>query len=342
MKAIVIHAAKDLRIEDRQMKTPGFNEVIVSIKVGGICGSDLHYYKNGGFGPVRLREPMILGHEVCGEITKVGSNVKELRIGQLVAISPSRPCKACIYCFRAQPNHCENMRFYGSAISFPHIQGAFQQSILADVSQCIPADGLQAAEAAMAEPLAVSLHAIKQARVLIGKTVLITGCGPIGIMTILLAKWAGSTKIIATGRSEFTLKKAILAGADVVHNVAKNPDALNSLNVGKGQVDVHFECSGSEIAFRNGIAALRPKARLIQVGIGQDISVPLQALVAKEITVRGSFRFHDEFLSAIKMMQQGLINVKPFVTHNFPLTRALEAFEVAMNKEESLKVQITF
>jgi L-idonate 5-dehydrogenase len=185
MKAIVIHAAKDLRIEERKTETPRANQVLISLKVGGICGSDLHYYKNGGFGPIKLREPMVLGHEVSGEIVEIGSDVEGLCIGQLVAISPSRPCKACEYCLRGQPNHCENMRFYGSAMPFPHIQGAFQQTIVADASQCAPADGLQASEAAMAEPLSVSLHAVTQASNLVGETVLITGCGPIGIMTIL-------------------------------------------------------------------------------------------------------------------------------------------------------------
>jgi L-idonate 5-dehydrogenase len=342
MKAIVIHAAQDLRIEERQTKPPTANEVLISLKVGGICGSDLHYYKNGGFGPIKLREPMVLGHEVSGEIVDIGSDVEGLRIGQLVAISPSRPCKACEYCLRAQLNHCENMRFYGSAMPFPHIHGAFQQSIVADVSQCAPADGLQAAEAAMAEPLSVSLHAVKQAGNLVGKTVLITGCGPIGIMTILAARRAGATKIIATDLSEFTLEKATLAGADVIHNVATNLESLSSLNVGKGQVDVHFECSGSETALRCGVAALRPNGCLIQLGLGGDMSIPMQALTAKEITLKGSFRFHEEFLTAVQMMQKGLIDVRPFVTHSFPLERVHEAFDAAMNRETALKVQITF
>jgi L-idonate 5-dehydrogenase len=185
---------------------------------------------------------MVLGHEVSGEIAEIGSDVEGLSIGQLVAISPSRPCKAREYCLRARLNHCENMRFYGSAMPFPHIRGAFQQSIVAEVSQCALAGGLQAAEAAMAELLSVSLHEVKQAGNLVGKTVLITGCGPIGIMTILAVRMAGAAKIIATDLWEFTLQKATLPGADVIHNVATNPDALSSLNVGKGQVDVHFEC----------------------------------------------------------------------------------------------------
>jgi L-idonate 5-dehydrogenase len=183
---------------------------------------------------------------------------------------------------------------------------------------------------------------VRQAGNLVGKTVLITGCGPIGIMAILAARRAGAAKIIATDLSAFTLDKAIVAGADEAHNVATNPDALSSLNIGKGQVDVHFECSGSEVALRSGVAALRPKGCLIQLGLGGDMSIPMQALTAKEITLKGSFRFHEEFLTAVQMMQKGLIDVRPFVTHSFPLTQALDAFNVASDKETALKVQIMF
>jgi L-idonate 5-dehydrogenase len=201
---------------------------------------------------------------------------------------------------------------------------------------------LQAAEAAMAEPLSVSLHAVTRAGNLVGKTVLITGCGPIGIMTILAARRAGASKIIATDLSDFTLEKATLAGANEIHNVNTNPDALSPFNIGKGQVDVHFECSGSEFALRSGVLALRPKGCLIQLGLGGDMSIPMQALTAKEINLKGSFRFHEEFLIAVQMMQQGLIDVKPFVTHSFPLMQALDAFEAALDRETALKVQITF
>ena len=127
MKAIVAHAARDLRIEDRDAPTPGPGQVLIRLKAGGICGSDLHYYLHGGFGPIQLKEPMILGHEVSGEILHQGAGVEGLQTGQLVAVSPSRPCSMCEYCLNGQQNHCLNMRFYGSAMPFPHIQGAFQE-----------------------------------------------------------------------------------------------------------------------------------------------------------------------------------------------------------------------
>ena len=125
MNALVIHAPRDLRIENVETPDPEQDEVIVDIEVGGVCGSDLHYYNHGGFGSVKLKAPMILGHEVSGRVSKLGSDSTDLAVGDLVAVSPSRPCFQCSYCTEGLHNHCENMQFYGSAMPWPHIQGAF-------------------------------------------------------------------------------------------------------------------------------------------------------------------------------------------------------------------------
>jgi Zn-dependent alcohol dehydrogenases len=116
MKAVVIHGAKDLRIEDREVETVGPGQVEVAIEAGGICGSDLHYYNHGGFGTVRVREPMILGHEVSGTVRALGEGISGLAVGDRVAVSPSRPCSTCEFCLKGMQNHCFNMRFYGSAM----------------------------------------------------------------------------------------------------------------------------------------------------------------------------------------------------------------------------------
>ena len=198
MKSIVIHAAKDLRIEDQPTTDPKQGEVQIDIAAGGICGSDLPYYQHGGIGDaIRLKEPMVLGHEVSGHITKIGAGVTNLKVGQLITVSPSRPCGSCDYCQKGQQNHCLNMRFYGSAMPYPHIQGAFPQTLNANASQCAVAEGLTAAEAAMAEPLAVCLHATNIAGSLLGKSVLVTGCGPIGVLSIMCARRAGADLIVA-------------------------------------------------------------------------------------------------------------------------------------------------
>lgn len=341
MHAIVIHAAKDLRLEQRTaVSDPGQNEVLVEMSVGGICGSDLHYYNNGGFGAVRLREPMVLGHEVSGTIRALGPGVSGFEIGQLVAVSPSRPCRSCSYCLRGQPNHCKNMRFYGSAMPFPHVQGAFQQRLIADARQCVIADGLSAAQAAMAEPLAVCLHGVHQAGDLVGKTVLVTGCGPIGALTILAARRAGAARIIATDLSDYTLGVARQCGADITVNVTQDADVLHDLSQGKGTVDVHFECSGAAPALASGVATLRPGGTLVQLGMGGDMTVPMQAITAKELTLRGSFRFHPEFATAIELMQKGLIDVAPLITHSFAIEDAVAAFDMASDRTQAMKVQI--
>ncbi len=223
MKAIVAHGAKDVRIEDRPEEKPGPGEVRLCLARGGICGSDLHYYNHGGFGAVRLREPMVLGHEVSAVIEELGEGVEGLKIGGLVAVSPSRPCRTCRFCQEGLHNQCLNMRFYGSAMPFPHIQGAFREVLVADALQCVPADGLSAGEAAMAEPLAVTLHATRRAGDLLGKRVLVTGCGPIGILSILAARRAGAAEIVATDLSDFTLAKAREAGRTVSSTARMSP-----------------------------------------------------------------------------------------------------------------------
>ena len=342
MKSIVIHAAKDLRIEETAPEPLGAGQVEIRLATGGICGSDLHYFNHGGFGAIRLREPMVLGHEVSGHITALGQGVTGLALGQLVAVSPSRPCHQCSYCQKAMFNHCLNMRFYGSAMPFPHIQGAFRQVLVADASQCVPADGLTAGEAAMAEPLAVCLHASRRAGPLLGKSVLVTGCCPIGILCILAARRAGADFIAATDLSDFTLGLARQAGADVTLNTAQVPEALAAYTQDKGRFDVLYECSGAAPALIAAIPAMRPGGVIIQLGLGGDMTLPVQAMTAKELSLRGSFRFHEEFATGVSLMQKGLIDVKPFITQTFPLSQALQAFQTAGDRSRAMKAQIVF
>lgn len=342
MKSIVVHAAHDIRIEDRPEEEPGPGEVKLRLAMGGICGSDLHYYHNGGFGAVRLKQPMILGHEVSAIVEKLGPGVADLRVGQLVAVSPSRPCRECRYCQDGLLNQCLNMRFYGSAMPFPHIQGAFRQSLVADAIQCIPADGLSAAEAAMAEPLAVTLHATRRAGSLVGKRVLITGCGPIGALAILCARRAGAAEIVAVDLSSFTLSIAKTVGADRVINSAETKDALSEYAADKGTFDVLYECSGAAAALTAGIAALRPRGIIVQLGLGGDMSLPMGAITAKELEIRGSFRFHEEFAIGVDLMRKGLIDVKPLMTHTLGLSETLTAFQTASDRTKAMKVHIDF
>lgn len=342
MKAIVIHAAKDLRIEERAPEAPQPGQVRIRIAAGGVCGSDLHYYNHGGFGTVRLREPMVLGHEVSGHVAELGPDVTGLAVGDLVAVSPSRPCGGCEYCMKGLPNHCLNMRFYGSAMPFPHIQGAFRQELIADASQCAVANGLTPGEAAMAEPLAVTLHGVRRAGEMLGKRVLVTGCGPIGLLSILSARLAGAGEIVVTDLSDFTLAMARRCGADVTINTGATPDALTRYSAGKGSFDVLLECTGVAAAVAPAIATMRPRGVVVQLGLGGDMPLPMMAVTAKELDLRGSFRFHEEFATGVAAMQEGRIDVKPLITHEVALDDAETAFRLASDRSSAIKTQIRF
>src|SRR3569833_2664052 len=235
MKSVVIHAAKDLRVEERPLAIPGPGQVSIAIGAGGICGSDLHYYLHGGFGVERVKHPMVLGHEVSGTITAVGPGVETLRVGDRVAVSPSLPCNKCEYCLKGQQNHCLDMRFYGSAMRMPHVDGAFRQALVAEASQCHKlAEGVSLAEGTFAEPFAVTLHAVNRAGSLLGKRVLVTGSGPIGALCVIAARAHGAREVIATDVLDGPLAFARKVGADETINVADAPERLAALGAGKG------------------------------------------------------------------------------------------------------------
>ena len=175
-----------------------------------------------------------------------------------------------------------------------------------------------------------------------GKRVLVTGCGPIGQLAVMVARAAGAAQIVATDVAPFTLDMASRVGADVVHNVAEEPTALDAYAANKGTFDVLFECSGVAAALAATIPALRPGAVIMQLGLGGDMTLPVQAMTAKEIELRGSFRFHAEFFTAVQMMQGGRLDVTPLITQSLPLSDAVAAFDLASDRSRAIKVQIQF
>jgi L-idonate 5-dehydrogenase len=343
MRAAVLHAPKDLRIEPVAAATLGPRDVEVRIEAGGICGSDLHYYYDGGFGTVRLKEPMILGHEIAGTVARVGAEVETVQAGQRVAVNPSRPCGACRYCAEGKQQHCLNMLFYGSAMRFPHVQGGFREVLVCDATQAVPVPAtMSAAQAAFAEPFAVCLHAVNRAGPLLGKRVLVTGSGPIGALTVIAARRAGALEIVTTDITDATLKIARQVGADRTVNVS-DKDALARYEADKGTFDVMFEASGNAKALASGLAVVRPQGIVVQIGIaGGEVSLPINIAVAKEIDLRGTFRFHAEFALAVALIGGGLVDVMPLLTATVPLAEANDAFALAADRQKAMKVQLAF
>ncbi len=342
--ACVIHKEKDLRLESVHVDEPAAGQVLVRIGAGGICGSDLHYYRSGGFGTVRLQEPMVLGHEVAGTVHTVGAGVTRVKPGERVAINPSRACGECMYCRLGERQHCLNMKFYGSAMPMPHSQGAFQEFLLVQDAQCeLVGDKISLGEAACAEPLAVALHAVAQYGDLTGKRVLVTGAGPIGSLVVAAARWAGAVDVIVIDLHETQLQKALEMGATRVINVSVETARLTQdYSENRGYFDAVFECTGAPTIFRDIAPVLRPRGTLVQIGLGGEIAIPANLLVSKEIRMLGAFRFDGEYALAARLLREGAINVKPIITATVPVERAVEAFEMASNRTRQMKVQLSF
>jgi L-idonate 5-dehydrogenase len=343
MDALVIHGARDLRVEDVATPTVLPRQLRVRVRFGGICGSDLHYFQDGGFGTIRVKEPMVLGHEVAGTIEEVGSAVAGFEPGDRIAISPSLPCGACRYCQQGLQNHCLDMRYFGSAMRTPHVQGAFRREIVVEQGQAFKlADTVSDQEGAMAEPLAVALHAVRRAGPLLGQNVLVTGCGPIGALVVVAARHAGASNIVVTDRGDYPLRSALKVGADQALNVAESPDALEPFTADKGQFDVLFEASGNERALRGAFDALRPRGVIVQVGIGGEMQLAINTIVAKEFDLRGTFRFHEEFGIAVDLLNRGLVDVKPLISATISYRDAGRAFALAADRSQAMKVLLEF
>ncbi len=337
-----LHRAHDLRIDTETLPAMGPDDVQVAVRYGGICGSDLHYFHDGGIGNVRVREPIVVGHEAAGHILAVGTDVDGLADGDPVAINPSRHCGSCRFCDRMDFNHCLNMRFMGSAATLPHEQGLFREIVTLPASQVHPLSrSVSLMAAACTEPLAVCLHAAARAPDLEGSRVLIAGAGPIGcLMTAVVAR-ANPTDLVVTDMHDNPLAIAATLGAKTTLNISTHPERLESYGHEQGQFDTAFACTGAAAAIKSALSAIRPQGTLVMVGMAGTTPLPLNVLVKKELRLLGSHRFHVEFAAAVGLIDTGQINIMPIISHIQPLDNAMTAFPLAGDRTRSLKVLLS-
>jgi len=338
MLACTIHAKEDLRIETMEIPVVGPGEVLVHLGAGGICGSDLHYYFEGRNGSFVIREPLIPGHEASGIVALVGEGVTRVKEGDKVAVSPSHACGRCDYCREGREQLCTNMKFLGSASRFPHVQGMFQEYFVMGERQCYPVAGeVTLGELALAEPLAVALHAVHRSGDLLGKSVLITGAGTIGCVTVIAARLAGAASITVSDILDRPLAQAREVGADRTIRADREGDVLAT-----PQFDVAFEVSGSFAALKTCVAAAKKGARIVQVGTLPHEPLPfvVNELMAKELDLCGAFRWGIEFDWAVAYLSSRRVDVRPLISGQFPLRDAVKAFELAKDKTQSTKVQV--
>lgn len=336
--ACLIHGAHDLRLEQETPPPLGAHDVLLRLGAGGICGSDLHYYQHGRVGSFVVREPLVPGHEASGVVVTVGSEVTRVAPGQRVAINPSHPCGRCDYCAAGRGNLCRKMFFLGSASVFPHAQGMFRERFVMAERQLTPVteDHITLGEIACAEPLSIGLHAIHRAGPVLGETVLVTGGGTIGCMSVMAARLAGAAQVICCDINDRALQIARTVGADrTIRSDRVLAAELTDI------ADVAIEAAGSPAALGTCLAATRRGGRIIQVGtLPPEIPFPANSLMARELDYRGAFRAHLEFDWAVQAIRTRRLDVRPLISAQLPLARSQEAFELALDKSRSTKVQL--
>ncbi|MEM2178341.1 MAG: NAD(P)-dependent alcohol dehydrogenase [Candidatus Methanomethylicaceae archaeon] len=338
MKGAFLYGQKDLRLKEVEKPILNEGEALIKVKAAGICGSDVHYYLEGKTAKFIPKHPFILGHEFSGIIEE--STKEEFKSGDRVVIEPQIPCFKCYYCRSGRYNLCDNLKFIGTAASFPHINGGFAEfcKVPVEILHRIPND-LKFEEATLAEPLSVAIHACRRGAIRIGEKVLILGAGPIGLFTLIIAKLSGAEEIIIVDNIDKRLKLAEEFGGYPI-NFSKNDvfEEVMKLTNGKG-IDLVFEASGSSKAIPVALKCVCKGGRVVLIGNLPDEDVPsrLINIITKELDVRGIMRYVNTFDIAIKLLSKKLIPSSKIITHVFNLEEIHKAFDVII-KGEALKV----
>ncbi|MCA4131210.1 L-idonate 5-dehydrogenase [Arthrobacter sp. M4] len=337
--AVVVHSAGDLRIEDVSLSAPAAHEAVVEIAYGGICGSDLHYWQHGAAGESILRAPMILGHEVVGMVVQQAADGSGPREGARVAVHPATPGPGAARYPAGRPNLSPGCTYLGSAAKFPHTEGAFSRyaNLPSRMLRALPC-ALDLRTAAVVEPASVAWHAVARAGDVAGKTALVIGSGPIGALTVAVLKRAGAAQIVAVDMHNKPLQIATAVGAD---RVLRGDDTEGIAAV---EADVVIESSGNHRGLTSAINGAVRGGTVVMVGLlpSGPQPVPVSLAITRELELLGSFRFNDEIDDVIAALADGSLQTGPVVTHEFPVTRGLDAFEAAKDPSVSGKVLLNF
>lgn len=336
MRAVVVHGPGDLRVEERPDPLAGPGEVVVAMEWGGVCGSDVSYWKHGASGTAALRDPLVLGHEVAGRVVTTGPDVTGWEPGTTVTVHPAQAADGSVLPPRlaGRTNLHSRVRYFGSAAFHPHTDGGFSELRAVPTHQLrrLP-DGVSTEHGALAEPLAVAMHAVHRAGDVRGRDVLVNGAGPIGSLVVAAARYAGAASVTAADLSTSSLAVAKELGAD------------RTLDLGAGDhlpddCELVFEASGAPAALGGVLRATARGGILVQVGNLPGTAAPatLGDLVTREITWVGAYRFVEEISDALDALRDGL-DVSAVITHRFGIDQAGEALAAAAGPDSS-KVMI--
>ena len=335
-EALVLHGARDVRVSPYTLRDGGPDETLLDVAAVGICGSDLHYYKDGGIGSARIRTPFVPGHEfggyLCEDIPELG-----LKRGALVAVDPNRSCGRCEWCLAGHRNLCPNVRFIGA----PPYEGAMTNQIWIPKSQIVALpESMDALEAAMLEPLGVAIHTVDLAHVRPGASVGVFGCGPIGLLCLQVAKAAGAARLVATDLASRPRRLEAARAIGALAFAAEDAKAIPKATGGHG-LDVAIEAAGVQAAVDAAAEAVRPGGRVALAGIPSDERTSFRASTArrKGLTFAMVRRMKHTYPRAIALAAAGRVDLRSIVSQRFPLAEAAQAFETAARRE-GLKVVV--
>ena len=337
--AVVAHAADDLRIVDIGEPIPDADEAVVAVAYGGVCGSDLHYWRHGAAGASILREPLVLGHELSGTVVRAAADGSGPAVGTPVAVHPLTPRGDGVTPWpEERPNLAPASTYLGSAMHLPHTQGGFAERVALPTRMLFPLPaGLDLRTAVLAEPAAVAWHAVGQAGDIAGRRVAVIGSGPIGLLAVAVALHHGAAEVIATDLHELPRSLAEARGARAL-------DARDEAAIAELHADVVIESSGTVPGLASAIAAARRGGTVVLLGLqaAGGVTAPLATAITRELTLTGSFRFGGEFVDVVQALADGSLDVDGIVTHVVPAGDAVTAFATAADSSASSKVVLAF
>jgi L-iditol 2-dehydrogenase len=333
MRAAVLRGPGEIVVEERRVPEPGPGEVVVRVTSVGVCGSDTHYYEHGRIGRFVVEDPLVLGHEASGEVAARGADVTSPAVGQRVSIEPGVPDLTCEQCLAGRYNLCPNMQFFAT----PPIDGAFAEYVVVHAAFAHPVpEGISDDAAALLEPLSVGIWACRKGGVTAGSRVLVTGAGPIGLLSVQAALAFGATEVVVSDVNPARLALAKDLGATAAVD-ARTAD-LSDLEC---PPQVLLECSGHPKATGQALRALDRAGRAVLVGMGGDeLPLPLSVVQERELEVTGTFRYAGTWPTAIALVASGRIDLDRLVTGTYGLHQAEEALTAGRRDPQTVKVVV--
>jgi len=333
MRAAVIKEKGVLSVEEAPTPQADAGEVVVKVKYCGICGSDVRLLADGYF-PVGL----IPGHEFCGIVSEVGLGVDGWSVGDRVTAMPIAICRSCYYCLHGQWHHCSRIKTVGVNLELP---GAFAEyvKVKADMLHRLP-DEVTDEEAATLEPCAVSLRAVRLSGIKIGDSAVVFGAGPIGLFAIQCARWAGAKSICVVEPARGRASAAATLGADRVFHPEQVDPRVAVGELSKGGADVAYVCTAASSALQQAVETVRKQGRVILVGGGGPAEVIPELWMWKEVEVRGSYAYLDEFAQALELLRQRKVKVEGMISEIVPLEKAPDVFKELATPTSQIKVLV--